>query len=136
MPKVRFSGGFKNGRKENGKELLRRMVHGRLFVFLYCRCINSYLNKTKRKLLFKSFLYSMKWFQKSFYIKQGKRIVKTLNKTYIELWFYIKCLVENRIVLIVSLYKYWRNAYFLKDVNDDCLIKDEGQNTMTTLLIE
>ena len=46
--------------KENGKEFLRRMVHGRLFVFLYCRCINSYLNKTKRKLLFKSFLYSMK----------------------------------------------------------------------------
>lgn len=46
--------------KKNGKEFLRRMVHGRLFVFLYCRCINSYLNKTKRKLLFKSFLYSMK----------------------------------------------------------------------------
>ena len=46
--------------KEDGKEFFRPMVHGRLFVFLYCRCINSYLNKTKRKLLFKSFLYSMK----------------------------------------------------------------------------
>lgn len=31
------------------------MVHGRLFVFLYCRCINSYLNKTEKKIAFQIF---------------------------------------------------------------------------------
>lgn len=82
------------------------MVHGRLFVFQHCVCLKHILNKTKRESLPKSFSHSTNGFRDFFYIKQESRIVKALNKTYIEIGLYIKNFIAIFVVVAVSWYNH------------------------------
>ena len=52
-----------------------------------------------------------------FYIKQESRIVKALNKTYIEIGLYIKNFIAIFVVFAVSWYNHWWNMYFPKNMS-------------------